>query len=605
MKLFSSRQKRGRHLNNGAGNGTHDPAAFSIGEPAAKEEKRAMNRKKKILVIAAIVFTAVAALAASVYFVFFRVIKPIVETPPQARAEPKGPAYVPVDPKNPERPGRISGNPESDTTASLAVKYTFLIMALDDNNGNTDTIMAATFDATNHTLEIVSIPRDTLANVSWSGIKKANSIYANYRARNGWDDRKLAESMEGVVESFADILGFMVDYWILIDMRAFTELIDAVDGVDYYIPVNMNYEDPYQDLYIHFSKGDYHLYGSDALKVMRFRSGYANADIGRIGTQQDFLMTAVQQILAKKTSINIIELADIFIKYVKTDIKIDDIAWFGGELLKLDPDDIHFDIVPGNYMDSVGGDSYVTIYVDQWLEIVNEKLNPFPDEITADDVSILTRGPDGYLYVTDGNRLGSASWGPGRGQAYVPGTVSSNPGTSSPGTSNPGTSNPGNSNPGTSNPGYSNPSTGNPGTSGPGTGSPDTGSSDTDGDDLETDAPPIDDDTTPPETDDDQSDNPDESPNPDDVSDPLDGDEDGTEVDEEPPEDDVEQPEDDIEQPEDDTDNSAAPPPDIEPPEDDGSEQTDIYDDYVEPPTGPAYDPALDELPPEELESYE
>ena len=597
MKLFSSRKKRGRHLNNGANNGTNESPELANSESASEKEIKTMSRKKKTLVILAIVFTALAALAASLYFVFFRVIKPIVETPPLARAEPKSTDYVPVDPRNPDRSGRTSTNPESDITGNLAVKYTFLLMALDDNNGNTDTIMAATFDATNHTLEVISIPRDTLANVSWSGVKKANSIYSNHRARNGWDDRKLAEAMDGVVESFADILGFMVDYWVLVDMRAFTTLIDAVDGIDYYIPVNMNYEDPYQDLYIHFSKGDYHLYGSDALKVMRFRSGYADADIGRIGTQQDFLMTAVQQILAKKNSLNIVELADIFIKYVKTDIKIDDIAWFGREFIQLDSDDIHFDILPGNYWDSVGGDSYVTIYVDQWLEMVNEKLNPFPGEITPDDVSILTRGPDGYLYVTDGNRLGSASWGSGRGTPYLGNSSISSPSPSSPGTNNPSTNNPSSYNPGSYNPGSGRNNQG-------------------------TYTPAIDDDdNTPLETDDDQVNNPDESSGPDTGDGPLDGDGVDTDIDEQPPDDDEvppndddevppdddevppdedEVPPDDDEVPPDDDEGNNEAPPEIEPPEDDENEQNDIYDDYVEPPTGPAYDPVLDELPSEE-----
>ena len=38
---------------------------------------------------------------------------------------------------------------------------------------------------------------------------------------------------------------------------------------------------------------------------------YSDADIGRIGTQQDFLKTAAEQIMANKDKINISTLADI------------------------------------------------------------------------------------------------------------------------------------------------------------------------------------------------------------------------------------------------------------------------------------------------------
>ena len=79
-----------------------------------------------------------------------------------------------------------------------------------------------------------------------------------------------------------------------VNTRGFVRLVDAVGGVDFNVPVNMNYEDPTQDLYIHFSKGMQWLSGSDALKVARCRQNsyfdeasgkwktydaYSNADI--------------------------------------------------------------------------------------------------------------------------------------------------------------------------------------------------------------------------------------------------------------------------------------------------------------------------------------
>ena len=63
-------------------------------------------------------------------------------------------------------------------------------------------------------------------------------------------------------------------------------------GVYYDVPRNMNYDDPYQDLHIHQTKGYRLLSGSDVMQVLRYRHdtdsryGYADGDLGRIKTQQ-------------------------------------------------------------------------------------------------------------------------------------------------------------------------------------------------------------------------------------------------------------------------------------------------------------------------------
>ena len=51
------------------------------------------------------------------------------------------------------------------------------------------------------------------------------------------------------------ILGIPIDFYVKVNTRGFVRLVDAIGGVDFNVPVDMNYEDPTQDLYIHFSKG--------------------------------------------------------------------------------------------------------------------------------------------------------------------------------------------------------------------------------------------------------------------------------------------------------------------------------------------------------------
>ncbi len=57
------------------------------------------------------------------------------------------------------------------------------------------------------------------------------------------------------------------------------------------IPMEWNYEDTTvgNSLIIHFKPGLQTLNGEDAVKFLRFRKGYKNADLGRVQAQQQFI----------------------------------------------------------------------------------------------------------------------------------------------------------------------------------------------------------------------------------------------------------------------------------------------------------------------------
>ena len=376
---------------------------YSPQEPSEEPPQRKSGKKKAIIVFTVILAVLIGTAAYAYYY-----LRSALDSPPDVRANPRGHDRIQASGiNNPIKPDQGVG---SSGIARNTGKYTFLVLGCDAGEYNTDVIMAVTFDTVSHSLDVVNIPRDTLVNVSWN-LKKANSILATMRAEYGGKDDAEKKTMDATIGAFADVLGYEVDYSVQVNMRAVVTLIDAVDGVDFYVPVDMHYDDHAAGLSIHYSKGMQHLTGQQALEVMRFRSGYSNADIGRISTQQELLKSAAEQILAKRDSIDIVKLAGIFIKDVKTDIKLDDLIWFGRAFLKLDAENISFHMMPGDAADSVRGQSYVTIYVGEWLELINSKLNPFLSKITESDVSILTRGADRRFYVTDGNRRGDSSWG--------------------------------------------------------------------------------------------------------------------------------------------------------------------------------------------------
>jgi LCP family protein required for cell wall assembly len=323
---------------------------------------------------------------------------------PEVKPGPTTP-HAPIHSADPSAPPTTSAD-ESPPPEALRDKnkFTFVVFGTDDGGGNTDVIMVATLDTKQNTLNVVNVPRDTLVNVSWS-TKKVNSLYAYMKGP------------EGAVTKLADILGYEVDFYAVVNLKAFSELVDAVGGIDFDLPRNMDYDDPAQNLSIHFKKGMHHFNGKEALGVVRFRlgnnnTGYSSGDIGRIEMQQKFLMAAAGQILEKKNA-NITSLANIFLKHVKTNLGLSELVWFGKEVFKLSLDGISFTKLPANYNATINGNSYVTIYVDEWLSLINEKLNPFTAPITLKNLSIYTLDANDRPYVTDGHYEGKESWGRG------------------------------------------------------------------------------------------------------------------------------------------------------------------------------------------------
>ncbi len=252
--------------------------------------------------------------------------------------------------------------------------YTILVSGVDDGNGGSDTNILVAVDAATSYIYGVSIPRDTKA--VFNG--KSHKINAAY---NIGGMKKLAEVV-------SDQLGIPVDYTVLVDLRGFEALVDAIGGVNFTVPVDMDYDDPVQDLHIHFTKGTQHLSGADALKVVRFRhnndgTGYGSEDLGRMQTQQNFLKAVAKQTLTVSNLTKVDSFVKIFQKYVETDLSLGNLAWLGREAITIGAENIDFSTLPGDWKSP-----YIYLDQEETLALVNQYLNPYVEDRTAADLHI-------------------------------------------------------------------------------------------------------------------------------------------------------------------------------------------------------------------------
>ena len=227
-------------------------------------------------------------------------------------------------------------------------KIQVLVMGLSTDNGGelTDTIILATYDPKTQDASLLSIPRDTFVGKSQAtagGLDKINALYR--------------KSPEKTVEAVNKITGLDVKYYVVIDNQALIKLVDTIGGVEYYVPRDMKYDDPSQDLHINLKEGLQTINGEKAEQLLRFRHGNngetyseedgGSNDLGRMNTQRNFIIETVKQTIQAKNIFKIKEIADIAYEYVETNLSLSSIKDYIPYAININIDGIRSEVLPG------------------------------------------------------------------------------------------------------------------------------------------------------------------------------------------------------------------------------------------------------------------
>lgn len=264
--------------------------------------------------------------------------------------------------------------------ARKAGTSTILLAGMDESGMRTDTLMLLSVSRPEKRLSLVSLPRDTLINGSYT-VPKLNSVYA---ANNGG-----SEGIEMLLTRVGEIIGFRPDGYMLIELSAFVDLVDELGGVTFDVPVDMYYNDPSQNLYIDLKAGTQTLTGEEAMGVARFRSGYADADLGRVQVQRDLLKAILKEALSLKGTAKAPVLLNILLSHTTTDLTAANLLWLAESMVVVDLSKAETVTLPGNAQ-YLGGVSYYILDPASVAQTVNTYCNPYEQAVTTDMLSIRT-----------------------------------------------------------------------------------------------------------------------------------------------------------------------------------------------------------------------
>ena len=265
----------------------------------------------------------------------------------------------------------------SKTIVVDGVKYfpkqdieTFLIIGVDEdgemirretleNEGMADAIMLAVFNRTDETINIISLNRDSMTDISVRGLdgRKVDSMNAQLALSYAYGDG-MESSCENTIEAVSKMLyGIEIDHFMALNMDAIKVLNDAVDGVTVDVWDDFSAVDP--SIYM----GRVTLYGDQALTYIRARKDVGDQlNVNRMERQQEYMESffyALKYAVEMDSEFAIKHYEDLT-KYMVTDCSV---TTMSSMLERYGAYELGEIVTPEG--ENVRGEKYMEFYVDE------------------------------------------------------------------------------------------------------------------------------------------------------------------------------------------------------------------------------------------------
>ncbi len=263
----------------------------------------------------------------------------------------------------------IGGNIPKDSIKLSDNEIMFLLVGIDtfdvkDSEGErTDTMILANVNFDTGDMNLVSIPRDTrvLVNGDYDKINHAHAY----------------GGIDLTLETVRDFLDIDLQYYVRMDYRAVEEIVNAIGGVDVYVPQRMFYDDTTagKEFHVDLQEGQQRLNGNQAIQFLRWRknndgTGYPEGDVGRIKAQQSFMKQILKQSLSFKNLLKAPKFIGIYNNYIDTNIPLSTVIKGAWSARKIDFDNMNTQTIPGEG-EYIGNISYFLYNEEQTRELIN------------------------------------------------------------------------------------------------------------------------------------------------------------------------------------------------------------------------------------------
>lgn len=241
----------------------------------------------------------------------------------------------------------ITGQTEEDILNLDPIYCLVLGVSTDEGLTLTDTIIVAAYYPRTQQASMLSIPRDTFVGKSESTANSTHKINAQYQ-NDG--------NVEDMLEAVNNLTGLNIQNYVIVKNEGLIQLVDAIGGVEFDVPIDMEYDDSKQNLHIYLSKGRQRLDGVQAEGLLRFRHNnngtsypieYGDNDIGRMRTQREFITETIKQTIKIGNITKINDLIKIAFDNIETNLDMNYVMKYSPAIIDFDASAIQTGYAPG------------------------------------------------------------------------------------------------------------------------------------------------------------------------------------------------------------------------------------------------------------------
>lgn len=239
-----------------------------------------------------------------------------------------------------------------------------------------DTIMIVYYNPKTQAASLMSIPRDTY--VGKRDRKTATQNYiASYKINTVF---RSGTNIPEAIDRINDLTDLDLENYIIIDTKALQKLVDAIGGVYFNVPIDMDYDDESQNLAIHLKAGEQLIDGQKAEWLLRFRhnnngttypASYGMEDLGRMRTQREFIIATLKQTLKPHNIFKLKQILDIANDDVNTNIDLASLKSYIPFAVDFDTENLKTGVLPGD-VEMCNGVSIIVANKNKAKALINE-----------------------------------------------------------------------------------------------------------------------------------------------------------------------------------------------------------------------------------------